>query len=79
MLKSLLILEKGHHERLEPLDPAEALPILFSQVFAGPLDTVPRGEISRRLMELVDTVGVHRLTFRKDAAIGPFLRDWVGQ
>jgi hypothetical protein len=67
-IKSLLLLEKGDHEALTEVNPAEALPVL---------DLIPRGEVSRRVMELVNTVGVHRLTFRKDAAVGPFLRDWV--
>ena len=78
-LKSLLLLEKGDHEALVPVEPAQALPVLLGQVFSGPIDLVSRGEISRRVMELVDTVGVHRLTFRKDAAVGPFLREWVSR
>jgi hypothetical protein len=78
-LKSLLILQKGDHEALTQVEPAQALPLLLGQVFSGGLDAVPKRETARRLMTLVDTVGVHRLTFRKDAAVGPFLRGWVGQ
>ena len=76
-LKSVLLLEKGDHEAVTPVPSVLALTTLLGQVFDATVDVVPRGELSRRVMELVDTVGVHRLTFRKDAAVGPFLRDWV--
>jgi hypothetical protein len=76
-LKSLLLLEKGDHEAISEVAPAAAMPKLLSQVFGAVVDIVPRGEITRRVMSAVDAVGVHKLTFRKDPAVGPFLRDWV--
>ncbi len=77
LLKSLLLLEKGDHEALAPVSPPEALASLLGQLFGSVLDIVPRGEVVQRVMGLVDTVGVHRLTFRKDPAVGPFLKQWV--
>ncbi len=78
-LKSLLLLEKGDHEALTPLEPAAAMPKLLSQIFTSVIDIVPRGEVTRRVMAAVDAVGVHKLTFRKDPAVGPFLREWVSK
>ncbi len=76
-LKGLLLLKHGTVEALDVVEPADALPILLGQMYVPVIPVVGQGEIRRRLMALVDTVGVHRLTFRKDAAVGPFLRDWV--
>lgn len=78
-LKSLLLLEKGDHEAISEVAPAAAMPKLLSQVFGAVIDIVPRGEITRRVMSAVDAVGVHKLTFRKDPAVGLFLRDWVSK
>jgi hypothetical protein len=76
-LGGLLLLAKGQEEHLDELSPAEALPFLLAELYTPVISVVTAGELRRRLMALVDTVGVHRLTFRKDAAVGPFLRDWV--
>ncbi len=76
-LETLLLLEKGDHEALTPVPAAEALPQLIPQLFAPMAGITSRGEAVRRVMEIADKVGVHRLTFRKDAAVGPFLRDWL--
>ena len=78
-LKSLLLLTKGPHEAVSPVPASEALAELLPQLFWFNTGEGSLGEQKRRLLALVDTVGVHRLTFRKDAAVGPFLRDWVAQ
>jgi hypothetical protein len=77
-LKSLLVLRKGDHEAVTPVGATVVMPRLLSQLFGAVIDIVPRGELTQRVMQVVDTVGVHELTFRKDPAVGPFLRDWVG-
>lgn len=76
-LRSLLLLRKGPHEAIESVTAAEALAELLPQLFWFDTGEGSLGEQKRRLLALVDTVGVHRLTFRKDAAVGPFLRDWI--
>lgn len=78
-LRTLVLLRHGDVERLEPVDGVEALPVLLGQRFVPAISVVSEGEIRRRVLALVDAVGVHRLTFRKDPAVGPFLRDWVGR
>ncbi|MFT3841453.1 MAG: hypothetical protein QM723_30975 [Myxococcaceae bacterium] len=76
-LKSLLLLEKGDHEALTPVAPADALGELLPQLYAPMAGVAPRGEAVRRVMEIADKAGVHRLTFRKDPAVGPFLQKWA--
>lgn len=78
-LKSLLLLTKGPHESLVPVPAAEALAELLPQLYWFDSGEGSLVEQKRRLFALVDTVGVHRLTFRKDPAVGPFLRAWVSQ
>lgn len=77
--RSLLLLKKGDHERLDEVSAEEALPVLLGQMFIPVIRVVPQGELSGRLMSAVNAVGVHRLTFRKDSAVGPFLREWVAR
>ena len=76
-LRSLLLLTKGPYESLAPVPAAQALTELLPQLFWFETGEGSLGEQKRRLLALVDRVGVHRLTFRNDAAVGPFLRDWV--
>jgi hypothetical protein len=77
-ITALLVLAKGQHEALQRLTAGEALPLLLAQLYMPIVPVVPRGELVRRLMAVVDTVGVHRLTFRKHPDVGPFLRRVVG-
>jgi hypothetical protein len=76
-LVTMLLLEKGDHEALEAVPPAEAAPAILSQLYRTATDEVRQAELVRRALALIDRVGVHRLTFRKDAAVGAFLREWV--
>jgi hypothetical protein len=73
-LHTLLLLEKGAHEALTPLPPASVTPELLSQLYRGATGEVSSAEVVRRVLRLIDRVGVQRLTFRKDPAVGPFLR-----
>lgn len=76
-LRTLLLLTKGGHEAIEPADAKVALRELLPQLFWFETGEGSLGEQRRRLMAVVDTVGVHRLTFRKDPAVGAFLKQWV--
>ena len=40
-------------------------------------EEVAQAELIRRVLNLVDRVGVQRLTFRKHSDVGPFLRNWA--
>ena len=73
------MLTQGPHEALAPVPPAEALAELLPQLYWFDTGEGSLGELKRRLLALVDRVGVQRLTFRKDAAVGPFLREWVAR
>ena len=77
-LAALLVLEKGGAERLSPpLPPAEAVALLLSQAYPPDPRLLPRAELLGRAAALARAPGVRRLTFRKDAAVGPFLRGWL--
>jgi len=76
-LATLLLLAKGDHERMDRISPAEAIPALASNLYRSATDEVRQNELMRRLLQLVDKVGVHRLTFRKHPAVGPFVADWL--
>jgi hypothetical protein len=73
-LQTLLLLEKGSEERLAAVRPSDAMPELLGQLYRGASKEVSQPECVRRVMQLADRVGVQRLTFRKDSAVGPFLR-----
>jgi hypothetical protein len=76
-LETLLLLDKGPHEALAKVSAAEAAPEILPQLYKSATREVPQGELVRRMLTFIDRVGVHRLTFRKDPAVGPFLREWV--
>lgn len=73
-LRSVLVLTKGHEERLDAESAPRVLPELLGQLYRTMTDGVSQAECMQRVMKLVDSVGVQRLTFRKDPAVGPFLR-----
>ncbi|MFZ5468728.1 MAG: potassium transporter TrkH [Myxococcota bacterium] len=76
-LTSLLLLEKGSQERIDPVASHRGMPALLSQVFRSEALELSNAEVLRRLADTVEASGLHRLTFRNDAAVGPFLRQWV--
>jgi hypothetical protein len=76
-LATLLLLEKGDHEAVAPVPAEEAAPAILSQLYRTATDEVRQAELVRRALLLIERVGVYRLTFRKDPAVGSFLRDWV--
>ncbi|MBK7862798.1 MAG: hypothetical protein IPJ65_30155 [Archangiaceae bacterium] len=76
-LRALMLLAKGPHEALEELKPTAAVPELLGQLYRTTTDELSQAELVRRVLGLVDRVGVKRLTFRKDPAVGTFLREWA--
>lgn len=78
-LATLLVLEKGNHEQVTNVEPASVFAELAGNLYRSAVAEVsPRGLV-QRLLALVERVGVRRLTFRKDAAVGPFLAEWVSR
>lgn len=75
-LASLLLLEKGPHEALAAVDGALAAPELLGQLYKAVEPKSQQSQV-RFVLALIDLVGVRRLTFRKDPAVGPFLRQFV--
>lgn len=79
-LRTLLLLAKGQEERLDPVSPAEVASELFSQLFwLEHHGFPPVAEGRKRLLATIGAVGVQRLTFRKHADVGPFLRSVFAQ
>ena len=78
-LRSLLLLRKGTTERVEVLESAKALPALMGQLFRPVPGGISPAEAFRRLGTVVDCVGVRELTFRRDPAVGGFLKDWLSR
>ncbi len=78
-LASLLLLHKAPHEALTPVEPMAALTELLPQLYGAAVPGISNGALKSRVMAVVDAVGVHRLSFRKDPAVGPFLEQWVSQ
>ncbi len=79
MLQTVLLLDKGQEERLTPQTPAHAMPELLAQLYRGTSEEMSQAEAVRRVLALVDRVGVQRLTFRKDPAVGIFLKGRVSR
>jgi hypothetical protein len=78
-LKAVLLLEKGSTEQLRPVSAPEAIPELLSNLYRGAAEEVVQAELLKRLLALISAVGVFRLTFRKDPAVGPFLTEWLAR
>lgn len=77
-IEALLLLAKGQNERFDVVPSTEALPLLLAQLYMPTVAIVPRGELVRRVMLLTEAMPVHRLTFRKHADVGVFLKRAVG-
>ncbi|MBL8954294.1 MAG: hypothetical protein JNK82_26180 [Myxococcaceae bacterium] len=73
-LESLLLLTKGVHEQLDVVPATTAIPELLGQLYRGTSEEMSPAEAVRRVLALVDRVGVQRLTFRKDPVVGAFLQ-----
>ena len=76
-LGSLLFLKKGGTESVEKLSPATALKLLLRQTHRPLLAENRSSLLLQRALVLVQRVGAWELTFRKDPAVGPFLRRWM--
>ncbi len=75
-LSSVLLLEQGKHESLAEVEQAEAAGALLSQMFRPLGGELGKAEALRRISEVITTVGVRRLTFRKHAEAARFLKGW---
>lgn len=76
-LASLLSLHHANEERMTPLSPHEAMPEFLGQVYRSNVVPLSNMEILKRLGGAMEHSSVHRLSFRKNPAVGPFLRNWV--
>jgi hypothetical protein len=76
-LAAVLLLEKGHEERLEGVAAQEAIPAMMAQVFRPLPGEASPGEVLQRLVRITGAVAVRRFIFRKDAAAAGFVRDWL--
>lgn len=76
-LAALFLLRQGPEERLDTVDPREAVAALLGQVFRPLPGEAAPGEVLGRLARLVEATPVRRFTFRKDDAAARFVREWV--
>lgn len=78
-IATLLVLHQATEERMTATALPEVLATLMSQLYVLPGHPgTSESELRRRLLGIVDQVSVHRLSFRKDEAVGPFLKNWLG-
>jgi len=68
-------LEKAPHEALGPLAPLAAAQLATSQCFDGAVFALPRSEVNRRVLTFLSQVRLGTLAFRKDVAVGAFVRE----
>ncbi len=64
---------------MDAVKATDAVPeLLLVQLFQSTTPEVSQAQsLFRTLLAIVDRVGVHAVTFRKDPAVGSFLREWV--
>lgn len=67
-------LRKAETEALEGLAPLDAAQLATSQSFDGSVLALPRVETNRRLLGFLSRTTVATLAFRKDPAVGDFVR-----
>jgi hypothetical protein len=76
-LAALFVLRQGPEERLDAVDPREAVAVLLGQVFRPLPGEAAPGDVLGRLARLVEATPVRRFTFREDEAAACFVRDWL--
>lgn len=77
-IATLLVLHQALEERMTPVALSEVVSTLMSQLYVLPGHPgTDQSELRRRLLAIVDQVSVHRLSFRKDEVVGPFLKSWL--
>jgi hypothetical protein len=67
-------LRKAPAEALEPLAPLEATQLAVSQCFDGAVFALSRAEVNRRVLTFLSATSLGTLAFRKDPAVGAFVR-----
>jgi len=77
LLAAIVILEKGGGEQIAPVGAAEATAAILSQAYRPPAGQSSQAELLSRATALALKPGIHRLTFRKDAAAGAFVKRWI--
>jgi hypothetical protein len=68
-------LVKGAEESIAPMSPQDAYALLLSQVMEVPSLALPRPELRRRLLGILGSTQLGRLTFRKHPDAGRFVVD----
>jgi hypothetical protein len=73
-VQCFVALEKAQAESLGPLPPLAAAQLATSQCFDGDVFALPRVAVNRRVLSFLSTVQLGTLAFRKDVAVGAFVR-----
>lgn len=73
-VKHFVALEKAQAESLNALSPVEAMLLASSQCFDGSVLALPKPETNRRLLSFLGNAPLGRLAFRKNEAVGDFVR-----
>lgn len=73
-VKAFVALEKAPAEALGPLAPLAAAQLASSQCFDGAVFALPRAEVNRRVLAFLSNVQLGTLAFRKDPAVGDFVK-----
>jgi hypothetical protein len=73
-VKTFTALKKATEEALSPLAPLAAAQLASSQCFDGAVFALPRVEVNRRVLAFLSKVRLATLAFRKDLAVGSFVR-----
>jgi hypothetical protein len=71
-------LQKAPHEALAALAPLEAMRLASAQCFDVETESLPRAEQGRRLLRFLGATTLRTLAFRKDPAVGDFVRSVLG-
>ncbi|MCU0696722.1 MAG: hypothetical protein MUC96_09350 [Myxococcaceae bacterium] len=73
-VRCFVALEKAASESLGALAPLAAAQLATSQCFDGDVFALPRVEVNRRVLGFLSHVQLGTLAFRKDVAVGSFVR-----
>jgi hypothetical protein len=73
-VQCFVALEKAQGESLGALPPLAAAQLATSQCFDGDVFAIPRVAVNRRVLAFLSNVQLGTLAFRKDVAVGDFVR-----
>jgi len=76
-LRALVTLRKGMMEAIQRLPGVQAEACVLQETYRPPPGEGTAVALIRRVAELLSGSGGWQLTFRKDAAAGVFVRDWI--